>query len=127
LGQEAGDCCCVTGVLLMPERDDADTFRLCFAREVRNRDSRKAEDRIYPVQLECVDDQVEPVGHFHLRVSCHVHLRYLAFSPSVKTSVGLWISAGKGKTGAIPSLRGRCRPPECGFDLRMHIIGDECG
>jgi hypothetical protein len=59
-------------MLLVPEREDAHAGGLREAAEVRDRDARHAIDRVEPVQLERVDQEVEPVGE-GLRLRCGRH------------------------------------------------------
>ena len=67
LRQEAGDRRCVAGVLLMPERDDADAGGLGHAAEVRDRDAGHPVDRVDPVELERIDDEVKAIRQLSLR------------------------------------------------------------
>ena len=66
LGQEAGDRRRIAGVLLVPERDDADARGLRHAAEVGDRDAGHAVDRVEAVELERIDDEVEAVGQLPL-------------------------------------------------------------
>ena len=71
--QEAGDRRRVAGVLLVPERDDADAFRLRHAAEVRDRNTRYAVDRLNVVELERIDDEVKAIRQLPLcsgRIGC---------------------------------------------------------
>ena len=61
-GQVAGDGRRVAGVLLVPERDDADAGGLRHAAEVRDRDTGHAIDRVEAVELERIDDEMKAVG-----------------------------------------------------------------
>jgi hypothetical protein len=69
-GQEAGDCGRVAGVLLVPERDDADAFSLCHTAEVRDRDAGHAVDRLDAVELERIDDEVKAIRQLPLCFGC---------------------------------------------------------
>jgi hypothetical protein len=68
--QKAGDGSRVAGVLLVPERDDADAFSLCHAAEVRDRDAGHAVNRIDAVELERIDDEVKAIRLLPLRFGC---------------------------------------------------------
>ena len=61
LRQEAGDCRCIAGVLLVPERDDADARGLRHAAEVGDRDAGHAVDRVEAVELERIDDEMKAI------------------------------------------------------------------
>jgi hypothetical protein len=52
----------------VPERDDAQTFGLRHAAEIRDRDARHVVDVLDAVELERVDDEVKAVRQF-LRVA----------------------------------------------------------
>ena len=60
-GQIAGDGRRVAGVLLVPERDDADACGLRHAAEVRDRDAGHAVDRLDVVELHRIDDEMKAV------------------------------------------------------------------
>ena len=64
LRQEARDRRRVAGVLLVAERDHAHAVGLRQAAQVGDRDAGHVVDRLDAVQLQRVDDQVEPVGQF---------------------------------------------------------------
>ena len=66
LRQEAGDGRGVAGVLLMPERDDADAGGLRQTAEVRDRDARHTVDGLDAVERERLDDEVKAVGQLPL-------------------------------------------------------------
>jgi hypothetical protein len=61
-GQEAGDCRRIAGVLLVPERDDADAFGLRHPAEIRDRDAGNAVDGGDAVELERIDDEMKAIG-----------------------------------------------------------------
>ena len=61
LRHEAGDGSGIPGVLLVAEGDHAQSGALQLAREVGDRDSRQAEDRIDAVELEGIDDELKAV------------------------------------------------------------------
>ena len=61
LGKKTGDGGSVTGILLMPEREDANTLGLRHAAEIRDRDAGHAVDRLDAVELERLDDEVKAV------------------------------------------------------------------
>ena len=58
-----GDGRSVAGVLLVAERNDADTVSLCPAGKVGDRDAGQAEGRLDAVEFEGIDDQLKAVGH----------------------------------------------------------------
>ena len=64
LRHEAGDGSGIPGVLLVAEGDHAQSGALQLAREVGDRDSRQAEDRIDAVELEGIDDELKAVDLF---------------------------------------------------------------
>ena len=59
--QEAGDCSCIAGVLLVPEREDAHARRLRHAAQVRDRDAGHTVDRVDAVELERIDDEMKAI------------------------------------------------------------------
>ena len=69
LGQVSGDRGGVAGDLLVAERDDTNALALRHAAEVRNRNSRHGINRVDIVQLERVNDEMEAIRQFLLRVN----------------------------------------------------------
>ena len=75
LRQKAGDRSGISGVLLVSERNDPHAFSLCHTEQIRDRDAGHVVDRVDPVELERVNDEVETVRQrMLLRV---VHFRDL--------------------------------------------------
>ena len=69
LGEIAGDCSGVAGVLLVAERQNAETLGLRHAAEIGDRNARHVIDRGQIIELERIDDQVKTVGQlFFLRL-----------------------------------------------------------
>ena len=64
LRQESRDRRRVAGVLLVPERDHPHPLGLRQTAQIGDRDAGDVVDRLDAVQLQRVDDQVEPVGQF---------------------------------------------------------------
>ena len=64
LGQEPRDRRRIAGVLLVPERDHPHPLGLRQTAQIGDRDAGDVVDRLDAVQLQRVDDQVEPVGQF---------------------------------------------------------------
>ena len=62
----AGDGRRVAGVLLVPERDDADARGLRHAAEVRDRNAGHAVDRLDAVELQRIDDEMKAVRQLAL-------------------------------------------------------------
>jgi hypothetical protein len=62
LRQEAGDRRGVARVLLVAEGQHAQARRLRAAGQVGDRDAGQAIDRVEPVQLQGIDDQLKAVG-----------------------------------------------------------------
>ena len=65
--QEAGDGGGVAGVLLVPERDDADARGLRHAAEIRDWDAGHAVDRFDAVELQRIDDEIKAVRQLAFR------------------------------------------------------------
>ncbi len=70
LRQETGDGRGVAGVLLMPERDDADAGRLRQTAEVRDRDAWHTVDGLDAVERERLDDEVKAVRQLPIGIGC---------------------------------------------------------
>ena len=62
LGQEARGGGGIAGVLLVTERQDAQSLGLCVAAEIRDRDAGNIVDRLDAVDLQRVDEQVETIS-----------------------------------------------------------------
>ena len=62
LRQEPGRRRRMAGVALVAEADVADARRLCEPSQVGDRDPDDSVDGVHVVELECVDDQVDPIG-----------------------------------------------------------------
>ena len=77
--QVAGDRGGITGVLFVPERDDADARGLRHTAEVRDRDAGHTVDRIETVELERIDDEMKAVGQLALCSGCFRGRRRLGF------------------------------------------------
>ncbi len=113
LGQEAGDGGSVAGVLLVTERDDADTRGLRHAAEVRDRDAGHAVDRLDVVELERVDDEMKAVRQLPLcfrrrgfAFRFHCCFSHWGILPSYSFNRDNRRSAGRGRPG-----RARGRAP----------------
>ena len=66
LGEETGDRRRITGVLLMPERDDADALGLRHPAKIRDRDAGHTVDRIEAIELQRIDDEMEAIRQLAL-------------------------------------------------------------
>jgi hypothetical protein len=66
LREESGDGGCVTGVLLVTEREHAQAVGLGAAREVGDRNAGQGIEGVDAVELECLDDELEAVDRVRL-------------------------------------------------------------
>ena len=90
LRQKASDRRRITGVLLVPERDDAQPGGLCHAAEVRDRDAGHTVDRLDAVELERIDDEVKSVRQLLLFSGCINALCGCGhFAPSQRILLGI--------------------------------------
>ena len=124
--QEAGDGCGITGVLFVPERDDANARGLGHAAKVGDRNAWHAVDRGEAVELERVDDEVEAIrlltlGFGLVHVNALYYCGHSAFSlifSMLTSSSSYRLSSGKGRS-LVKKVPGRA--------LRRKRQGRGCG